>query len=250
MRPLSSDPPGMTHFASPLRHHKRTPSAHREVKVCSPTETGILYRRKSDSFVYQETLDARVEFLSDEIDGRTHHRINQFVIQDEIGRGSYGAVHLGSDQFGNEYAIKEFSKMRLRKQAQSNILKHGPHRPLRRSGLDAPLKPNSSGGSARAGEKDDALYLIREEVAIMKKLNHPNLVQLIEVLDDPEEDSLYMVLEMCKKGVVMKVGLDDVATPYDEEQCRYWFRDLILGIEYRESPSYQGILLFRGLRAH
>jgi len=66
----------------------------------------------------------------------------------------------------------------------------------------------------------------------MKKLNHPNLVGLIEVLDDPEEDSLYMVLEMCKKGVVMKVGLNDRADPYDTEHCRHWFRDLILGIEY------------------
>lgn len=66
----------------------------------------------------------------------------------------------------------------------------------------------------------------------MKKLNHPNLVSLIEVLDDPEEDSLYMVLEMCKKGVVMKVGLGEVSDPYDHEKCRHWFRDLILGIEY------------------
>ena len=88
----------------------------------------------------------------------------------------------------------------------------------------------------RAKEAKDALFLIREEVAIMKKLNHPNLVQLIEVLDDPEDDTLYMVMEMCKKGVVMKVGLGESANPYDEEQCRYWFRDLILGIEYRESP--------------
>jgi serine/threonine protein kinase len=75
----------------------------------------------------------------------------------------------------------------------------------------------------------------------MKKLNHPNLVQLIEVLDDPAEDSLYMVLEMCKKGVVMKVGLDEKADPYDAESCRCWFRDLILGIEYCEllSSIYQ-----------
>lgn len=66
----------------------------------------------------------------------------------------------------------------------------------------------------------------------MKKLNHPNLVELIEVLDDPEEDSLYMVLEMCKKGVVMKVGLEENADPYSDEDCRHFFRDLILGIEY------------------
>lgn len=72
----------------------------------------------------------------------------------------------------------------------------------------------------------------------MKKLNHPNLVSLLEVLDDPDEDSLYMVLEMCKKGVVMKVGLGERADPYDNESCRCWFRDLILGIEYRESLQF------------
>ena len=71
----------------------------------------------------------------------------------------------------------------------------------------------------------------------MKKLNHDNLVQLIEVLDDPEEDSLYMVLEMCKKGVIMKVGLDEMADSYGDEDCRCWFRDLILGIEYCLYPS-------------
>lgn len=84
----------------------------------------------------------------------------------------------------------------------------------------------------RTQEDKDALFLIREEIAIMKKLNHPNLVSLIEVLDDPEEDSLYMVLEMCTKGVIMNVGLEENATPYSEEECRCWFRDLILGIEY------------------
>ena len=73
----------------------------------------------------------------------------------------------------------------------------------------------------------------------MKKLNHNNLVSLIEVLDDPQEDSLYMVLEMCKKGVAMHVGLDQRAEPYDDETCRCWFRDMILGIEYLHA---QGII--------
>ena len=73
----------------------------------------------------------------------------------------------------------------------------------------------------------------------MKKLNHNNLVSLIEVLDDPNEDSLYMVLEMCKKGVIMKVGVNEKADPYDNESCRCWFRDLILGIEYLHA---QGVI--------
>ena len=86
---------------------------------------------------------------------------------------------------------------------------------------------------------DNCFDLIKEELAVMKKLNHPNVVSLVEVLDDPDEDSLYMVLEMCKKGVIMKIEVDEPADPYDEEDCRCWFRDLILGIEYRMYYSPQ-----------
>lgn len=132
--------------------------------------------------------------------------------------------------------MKEFSKSRLRKRAQSNILRrpHGSKRPghLAAGGLNHPLHQHSASDIHDQEEKDNPLYLIREEIAIMKKLNHPNLVSLIEVLDDPNEDSLYMVLEMCKKGVVMKVGMNEKADPYDAESCRCWLRDLILGIEY------------------
>lgn len=81
-------------------------------------------------------------------------------------------------------------------------------------------------------EEEASFDLIKEEIAIMKKLDHVNLVSLIEVLDDPDEDSLYMVLEMCQKGVVMRIEVDQEADPYDEESCRCWFRDLVLGIEY------------------
>ncbi|KAF5018312.1 hypothetical protein F66182_9711 [Fusarium sp. NRRL 66182] len=209
-----TEPTEVLHFSSPLRHHKRTPSAHREVK---------------------ETLDAQTQFGNEGSDGASHHRVNQYTILEEIGRGSYGAVHLAKDQFGQEYAVKEFSKVRLRKRAQSNILRQGPRGPRR-------MGPGGRGpfnAGPRPHKTNDALHLIREEIAIMKKLNHPNLVQLYEVLDDPEEDSIYMVLEMCRKGVVMKVGLDDQATPYPEESCRYWFRDLILAIEYLHA---QGVI--------
>jgi [calcium/calmodulin-dependent protein kinase] kinase len=99
---------------------------------------------------------------------------------------------------------------------------------------------NAFGRSTASTSADiNSLDLIRKEIAIMKKLDHPNLVSLVEVLDDPNEDLLYMVLEMCKKGPVMHVGFDAVADPYDGERCRIWFRDMILGIEYLHA---QGII--------
>jgi hypothetical protein len=41
------------------------------------------------------------------------------------------------------------------------------------------------------------------------------------------------VIEYCKHGPVMEIGLEQKATPYTAEQARNIFRDLILGIEYR-----------------
>lgn len=38
----------------------------------------------------------------------------------------------------------------------------------------------------------DALQNVLKEIAIMKKLNHPNVIQLHEVIDDVERDKLYM----------------------------------------------------------
>lgn len=204
-------------YESPLRHHRREhSSAKKEVK---------------------ETLHARSEYTNSEDDGGSVLRINQYMVKQEIGRGSFGAVHLAVDQHGVEYAVKEFSKSRLRKRAQSNILRR-PHAARRTEhqaagmGFNSPLHRHSSSDIQDQEGDGNPLFLIREEIAIMKKLDHDNLVSLIEVLDDPDEDSLYMVLEMCKKGVVMKIGVDERADPYDDESCRCWFRDLILGIEY------------------
>jgi [calcium/calmodulin-dependent protein kinase] kinase len=131
-------------------------------------------------------------------------------------------------------AVKEFSKSRLRKRAQSNLLRRPS---ARRRALPAGIGFNSPLHRHSTSEENNAFELIKEEIAIMKKLNHPNLVSLVEVLDDPEEDSLYMVMEMCKKGVVMQVGLEERADPYTEEQSRCWFRDMILGLEYRTSST-------------
>lgn len=39
---------------------------------------------------------------------------------------------------------------------------------------------------------NNPLDKVYREIAVLKKLDHSNVVKLIEVLDDPEEDHLYL----------------------------------------------------------
>lgn len=53
-----------------------------------------------------------MQYGNDDEDGPTQHHINQYTIKEEIGRGSYGSVHLATDQYGTEY-VSEFTIMHL-----------------------------------------------------------------------------------------------------------------------------------------
>lgn len=41
--------------------------------------------------------------MTSQDDGTAQHHLNQYIIKQEIGRGSFGAVHLAVDQYGKEY---------------------------------------------------------------------------------------------------------------------------------------------------
>jgi len=159
-------------------------------------------------------------------------KINQYTLQKEIGHGAFGTVHLANDTSGNCYAVKEFSKSRLRKKEQSDMLRKAGPRGRGRGRFGLGVGRASSAAAAAAAEPSNPLDLVRGEMAILKKLNHENVVKLYEVLDDPNDDSLYMVFEMAEKGVLMDVDLEKDAVPYDEEECRSYFRQMLLGIEY------------------
>ena len=45
---------------------------------------------------------------------------------------------------------------------------------------------------------------ILREIALLKKLDHPNVVKLHEVIDSPGSPNLLLVLEYCESGPVMK----------------------------------------------
>ncbi|XP_073806450.1 calcium/calmodulin-dependent protein kinase kinase 1 isoform X5 [Danio rerio] len=95
-----------------------------------------------------------------------------------------------------------------------------------------PRRPPPRGPKAAQGEQPKVLgplERVYQEIAILKKLDHLNIVKLVEVLDDPAEDNLHMVFELMQKGPVMEVPSD---SPFSEDQARHYFRDIVLGIEY------------------
>jgi [calcium/calmodulin-dependent protein kinase] kinase len=114
------------------------------------------------------THKAQVE--QDFITGRK--LINQYEIVNEIGRGAHGKVKLGrSLETGDYVAIKiipRFSKKR------------------------------------RLGKVTfDPEGKTKREIAILKKIRHPNVVGLLEVIDDPELKKIYMVLEHVELGEIL-----------------------------------------------
>ncbi|CAA7030961.1 unnamed protein product [Microthlaspi erraticum] len=125
--------------------------------------------------------------------------INEFVRQRKIGSGSYGKVVLyESTVDGKEYAVKAFHK--------SHLLR------------------------LRVAPSETAMGDVLREVMIMKILEHPNIVNLIEVIDDPEADDFYMVLEY----VDGKWAYDESGPPgaLGENTARKYLRDVVAGLMY------------------
>ncbi|KAF2736351.1 kinase-like protein [Polyplosphaeria fusca] len=114
----------------------------------------------------KETHVADVDF--DPVSGRKV--VNQYEVIDELGRGVHGKVKLGRDlgtgQFVAIKIVDRFSKRR------------------------------------RLGKNTSHEDKIKKEIAILKKARHPNIVSLLEVIDDPKRRKVYIVLEHVELGEV------------------------------------------------
>lgn len=134
-------------------------------------------------------------------------QLNQYKLLDNIGQGSYGIVKLVyNEEDETQYAMKILSKKKLMKKA----------------GIFGRMAPGRKGAA-------NPLAKVYREIALLKKLDHPNVVKLVEVLDDPDEDNLYLVFELVQRGEILQVPTDK---PLDEETARKNFRDVVMGVEY------------------
>lgn len=74
---------------------------------------------------------------------------------------------------------------------------------------------------------DDVL----KEIAIMRKLDHQNVMTLKDVIDDIAINKLYMVMDYCRDGAIMDSHLLPT-NPLPPAKCRRWFADAVAGLDY------------------
>ncbi|KAG6595858.1 CAMKK protein kinase [Phytophthora cinnamomi] len=142
--------------------------------------------------------------------------ITKYEVVRELGRGATAVVQLGRLRGGDELvALKVFKTSLLKKM-----------REVKRVG--------------RRMVVSTALDKVQVEIAIMKKLHHPNLLNLLEVFDDDSE-TLVLMLEYAPSGQVMqwypeeklyKKEKSKDKNCFSEEELRSCVRQLLLGLEY------------------
>ncbi|KAL0487342.1 calmodulin dependent protein kinase kinase [Acrasis kona] len=143
-----------------------------------------------------ETKVTNVLVLSQDEDG--NKMVNNYCFMRTIGKGSYGKVKLCIDNNNRPYAVKVLNKSALK----------------------------------RVKKGDETAYSdVLREIAINKKLNHENCVRLFEVIDDPSNDKLYLVLEYVSNGSIK------TDTALSEDKSKQYLQHIINGLEYLHSQK-------------
>lgn len=126
--------------------------------------------------------------------------VNQYELLQNLGSGSFGKVRKVRSLDGDgKFAMKIYRRSALRKPR-----------------LNA--------------ERTTALDDVMKEIRIMAKLHHPNVVRLVEVINDPEHEKLYMVMEFCEQGPLMKKNMSDYVFPLSV--VRQYARDILEGVQF------------------
>ncbi|KAJ3046103.1 hypothetical protein HDV00_003853 [Rhizophlyctis rosea] len=194
----------------------------------SLTPGGILNRRPSG---YQGEAVKETSALVRDYDPQTGNKmINQYMVIRELGRGCHGKVKLAVDiETGEHWAIKVVDKHARRRFTGRLALSQrlAAAEEARAKGLPVQL-PNPH------------LEKIKREIAILKKCDHPHVVRLKEVIDDPQSEKIYLVLEYLAGGDIRWHDYSEPRRPtLSIEETHRVFRDVVCGVQYLH---HQGIL--------
>jgi serine/threonine protein kinase len=136
--------------------------------------------------------------------------INQYLLLDRIGAGTQGEVFLAEDTTtGEARAVKI-----IRRPAAA------------RARLGA-------GGRGVAAARSRQLQALEREVAVMRQCRHRNVVALHEVIDDPSDDRMFLVMQYVDQGAIATVRPDGTCSAtVDVVQLTRYARQLCAGLQY------------------
>ncbi|OQR81802.1 kinase [Thraustotheca clavata] len=136
----------------------------------------------------KETDVAQVQ----ESDSGVPEQVNDYKIGALLGEGAYSKVYLcekTSNGATMQYAMKVLNKSFLKRKREFKKV----------------------GGRMVAS---NAFLKVQKEIAIMKKLRHPNLTCLHEVIDAESQDKMFLVLELVTGGQVMDWDSNELVYKY------------------------------------
>lgn len=158
--------------------------------------------------------------------------INQYSFLEDLGKGSFAKVKLAvCGEKKNMFAIKIFDKEKLKKDVKVTVTKDGKK------------------------EYTNAYDNVKEEIEIMKCLDHPNVIKMHEVIDDEEDQNMFIVLDYAAKKQLLNFNNESneffnntfeeimhkpsISESDYEKGIRHVMRNLVNGLEYIHN---QGII--------
>ncbi|KAF5342199.1 hypothetical protein D9611_001985 [Ephemerocybe angulata] len=163
--------------------------------------------------------------------------LNQYLRVARVGGGQHGEVFLC---YRVDPTLPEDDPQRYMSVAIKGVRRNNPKAERFKLFKRSRALPDNRGPDhvPLANQLNTTEQKIRKEIAIMKKLRHPHVVRLYEVIDDRLKDKIYMVMEYLGGGEVKWRTLDDEPV-LTVSQTRRIIRDAVLGLEYLHS---QGII--------
>ena len=105
--------------------------------------------------------------------------MNEYKLIKNLGSGAFGKVKLGVKKIldiEEFYAVKIFKKSILKRRRE--------------------IVRDENGKASF----HDGIQGVFKEIAVMKKLDHKNVIRLHEVINDEEDDKIYLIMDYAEKG--------------------------------------------------
>ncbi|KAJ9465851.1 CBL-interacting serine/threonine-protein kinase 15 [Diplonema papillatum] len=145
--------------------------------------------------------------------------INDYTVIRNLGQGAHGKVRLCSHNKSNQsYAVKFLSKERIKEHRFPNYL---------RSTTSPPTSPILQSGNAHR----DPVSSAKDEVAIMARLSHPNIIQLYGTMESSGE--LMILMEYLEGGQIFPDTYPSEPIPVGRLQK--YVKGIARGLDYLHS---------------